>query len=111
LAWAGLAAAVDGATPDLIRRACGRASGPDREAALRDADPYGAAVVRGIALAVLLEERLLTRFGHAWTAERRAGALLAELWEADADETAESAAAALGLGRMEAAVLVDRCGP
>ncbi len=77
---------------------------------LRQGSSYetaGAAELRGAIFAVLLEESLMTRHGRSWFLDRDAGIRLAEMWEAEPDETAESMAGALSLGKMDADVLLE----
>lgn len=108
-AWASLAS-EGRATSDgrrLFARAAGRPPAPGAaEAAAhdgRDAD----ARLRGEALAVLLGERLMTRFGRAWFTLREAGAFLKDFWTAEPDESPRAMAAALGLGTMDSSPLLE----
>ena len=56
---------------------------------------------------MLLEERLRSRWGRAWFADRGAGRWLAEVWDAEALEGPEIVADSWGLGRMDAAPLIE----
>ena len=103
-AWSGLRTAArgfhsgdDGETPADERESFGT----------RSYETDGAAELRGAIFAVLLEESLMTRHGRTWFVDRDAGRRLAEMWEAEPDETAESMASALSLGKMSADVLLE----
>lgn len=112
-AWAYLLLAARGeagpseATAAIFRRATGRPATPDQVGRTWDLDPRGAEVLRGTVLGLLLEERLMTRFGKLWFLDRGAGRFLKELWESEPGETAESMAEALALGRIEPTPIVD----
>jgi hypothetical protein len=69
------------------------------------------AAVRGYILALAYEERLLTRFGRGWFFEREAGRMLRKWWESEPDLTAAEMASDLGVYRMEATPILDRCRP
>lgn len=109
LAWANLAArgASSSMWEPLQRRAAARPVAPgEGEAADRDAT-HPATRLRGIMFAVMLEERLLSRFGRAWFTARDAGAMLRDLWAAEPDENVVSMAASLGLGTMDSSPLLE----
>jgi hypothetical protein len=112
--WARLRTAACGASAsearEALERGCGSAVPPGAEAQAK-LETSGAAVVRGAILAALLEERLMTRHGRAWFLAREAGRMLHEIWEAEPDETADSVAHALSLGRMTMDVLVEAYRP
>ena len=103
-AWLAEAGAPAG---ESWRRATGRADPPDARllAARWDVDPLDR--LRGSSYAVLLEERLRSRWGRAWFADRGAGRWLAEVWDAEALEGPEIVADSWGLGRMDAAPLIE----
>lgn len=113
LAWTYLVLASEGVvgptgrTAKLFERATGRPATPDQVGRTWDLDPEGAAVLRGTVLGLLLEERLMTRFGKLWFMDRGAGRFLREFWEGERGETAESMAATLELGRIEPTPIVD----
>ena len=98
-------------TEETLERALGRPATPGEKAAVVDGDPRGAAVLRGTVFALLLEERLLTRFGRDWVRDRGARRMLHECWEAEPDENVESMAAALSLGTIEPTPILDGCRP
>ena len=113
LAWTYLVLASEGVvgptgrTAKLFERATGRPATPDQVRRTWDLDPRGAAVLRGTVLGLLLEERLMTRFGKHWFMDRGAGRFLREFWEGETGETAESMATTLELGRIEPTPIVD----
>jgi hypothetical protein len=92
-----------------------RASGRPTAAACRTPNPRApierSAPLRGTLLALHLEERLLSRFGYAFWEARGARRLLEEIGEAERGETAESVAAALGAGTMDASPILDAYRP
>ncbi len=95
----------------LLGRANGRPGTIWERRLATEGDPRGAAALRGTVLALLIEERLLSRFGWDWFRERGAGRWLQEMWEAEPDTTAESLADALDLGTIEATPMIDRYRP
>jgi len=103
--------AHDEATSHAFGRSIERASGgpatPAHRERVRDGDPAAAASLRGAILGLLLEERLLTRFGRAWFASTRARGWLTTMWEAEPDHTAEELAAAGELGAFEPTPVLD----
>jgi hypothetical protein len=115
LAAESITGAVDPPPPTRVEQLLAlvqdRAPTPRERAAALDADPAGASDLRGMVLALLLEERLLTRFGRRWFLDEAAWRQLRECWEAEPDETAESMAAALDLGRIEPTPVLDRFRP
>lgn len=94
-----------------LRRALARPGTPIERCRAMDCDPRGASELRGTALGLLIEERLLTRFGRGWVDEARAWDFLRDCWEAEPDETAESMAGALGVGTIEPTPVLDGCRP
>ena len=115
LAWAYLSLAVHRLRPsgaaEVLERATGRPVTPGQRAAVTEAGPSVTGLARGYVLALLYEERLLTRFGRNWFFERAAGRTLREWWEAEPDVTASEMASELGVDRMEATLILDRCRP
>jgi hypothetical protein len=112
--WALLRSEGCGASACEVREALERASGsavPPGAEAQGKLETWGASVVRGAILAALLEERLMTRHGRAWFLTREGGRMLHEIWEAEPDETADSVAQVLSLGRMTMDVLVEAFRP
>jgi hypothetical protein len=67
--------------------------------------------LRGVLLAVLLEERLLTRHGYRFWEAEAARTLLRDLWASEAQETPRSVASALALGTMDPSPLADAYRP
>ncbi len=116
-AWAYLCLAVGPGPPDrqaarrTLRRALAREAAPGELSAVWNADPEGAAELRGTMLGLLIEEKLLQRFGRRWFVERAAGRWIRDAWADDWDETAESLCAGLDVGTMEVAPVLDRCRP
>jgi hypothetical protein len=116
-AWAYLSLAVEDArsadprVDERWMRAVGRPALPDERVGVAETDPAASAELRGTALGLLIEERLRTRHGRRWFDERAAVRWLWELWEADADQTAEEMAAALDLGTIDPAPVLDACRP
>jgi len=108
-AWDALRAEND--APEAARlaslRAGGRPLAPgEAEVAERDEeDAWGR--LRGLIFGLLVEERLLSRFGWAWFTLPEAGSLLRELWASEPDGDAGSMASALGLGTMDSAPLLE----
>lgn len=100
--------------PEQIRRE-ERASGRPTSAAYRISSPRApverSAPLRGALLALHLEERLLSRFGYAFWEAPAGRAFLEETVEAERGETAESVAAALGAGTMDASPILDAYRP
>jgi hypothetical protein len=92
-------------------RAAGREPTPDEMLQSVDDDLRAADALRGWVLALLIEERQLTRHGRRWFAETAAIRWLRDAWFAEAHTTAEDVAEGLGLGRMEPTPLVERCRP
>jgi hypothetical protein len=90
-----------------IERASGGPVTPAHRARVRDRDPSPAATLRGTVLGLLLEERLRSRFGRGWFAAPRARSWLRSVWEAEPDHTAETMAAAAGLGEIEPTPVLD----
>lgn len=92
-----------------------RASGRPTSSAHRIADARApverSAPLRGTLLALHLEERLLSLFGYAFWEARGARRLLDEIGEGERGETAESVAAALGAGTMDASPILDAYRP
>jgi hypothetical protein len=122
LAWAYLQVAYDrsdhaGSAPDrrrieeTVERATQRPVSPAEVATARACTPAGSAVLRGTVLGILTEEHLQTRFGREWYLERRAVSCLREGWEAEPENTAESMAAAQGIGTIEPTPILDGCRP
>jgi len=122
LAWAYLQVAYDssrraGSAPDrrrieeTVEHATQRPASPAELATARSCTPTGAAVLRGTVLGILTEEYLRTRFGREWYLERRAVSCLREGWEAEPENTAESMAAARGIGTIEPTPILDGCRP
>jgi hypothetical protein len=115
--WARLSLSLDAepgrrdAVSEVARRATGRDSLPGDLAAGFDRDPRDASALRGVVLGVLLEERLLTRFGRQWFLDRAAARFLRECHLAEVGETAESMAGAWGLGTIEPTPVVDAFRP
>jgi len=107
----GSATVRDGEIGRAFQRAGGRPATLDQRIRLHAGDPVGAALLRGTVLALLLEERLLSRLGRGWYAVPAARGLLREFWEAEAEQTAESVASALGVGTIEPTPVLDRCRP
>jgi hypothetical protein len=103
--------AHDEATSPAFGRSVERASGgpvtPAHRDRVRDVDPAAAASLRGAILGLLLEERLLTRFGRAWFDSTRARGWLSTMWEAEPDHAAEELAAAAELGSFEPTPVLD----
>lgn len=94
-----------------LRRALGRPAAVDQLLVPFRCDPQGAAQLRGTVLALLLEERLLSRWGREWFSAGRAGRFLRECWEAEEEQTAESVANVLDLGTIEPTPILDGCRP
>ena len=95
----------------MARRTGGRPFSP-QEAEGADFDPgTGDAALTGRIFAALVEERLKTRFGHAWFARHDAGTYLRDLWAAEVEETPRRMAEALALGTMDSAPLIESCMP
>jgi hypothetical protein len=88
-----------------------RPANPLDASSARRGDPSGAGELRGMTLAALVEERLLTRHGSRWFLDRSAATALQEWWEAEPGETAESMAAASDVGTIEPTPLLDRYRP
>ncbi len=114
-AWTYLSLALKPADGAQADEALARASGlpptvADRLGA-RGRDPYGAAMLRGIVLGLLLEERLLTRHGRRWFETMAARRTLEDGWDAEVGETAESLADNMDLGTIEPTPILDRCQP
>lgn len=113
LAWARVdlagraTAGTDPVVHETLARAAGREPSTDLVIATWDAGCADAAVLRGAAFAVLLEERLRTRSGHLWFLDPRSPRFLREVWDAEGRESAESVADALDLGTMDALLLHD----
>ena len=105
------------------RAAWARAAGNERRASGRPETPGAGAwrfrregddsdaVLRGTTYAVLVEERVMTRWGRGWFFDRRAGAYLRDLWAGEAGESPESMAEACGLGTMDPSPLLERYRP
>jgi hypothetical protein len=116
-AWSYLYLALEAKIPapheadEVLLRATGRPPDPGRAARVLDRDRSGAAVLRGTVLALLVEERLLSRYGWSWFRERAAGLWLAGCLEGEAGETAESMSTASDLGTIEPTPILDRCRP
>jgi hypothetical protein len=96
---------------ETLERATGRPMPAGELSAAAEAGPGWADELRGTILGLLLEERLRTRHGRCWIAERRAAEFLGEVWEAEPHDTAESMAASLGVGTIEPTPLLDGCRP
>ncbi len=117
--WAYLDVAVSfpraAATEDEAWRRLERATGllptPDEIANRFEPPSEAGPALRGTAFALLLEERLLTRFGRRWFEQLAARRLLRELWDAEPHEAPEEMATALSLGTMDSAPLIERCRP
>lgn len=111
-AWAVLASED---APDrraaLLLRAGGRPLAPGEKDGLDHDERDPAARLAGISFAILLEERLRTRFGHAWFTRPEAGAYLRDLWAAEPDATPRVMAGDLALGTMDSAPLLEACQP
>jgi len=105
------ASPVDGEARRALRRALGRPAAVDELRDVLATDPRGAAGLRGTVLALLLEERLMSRWGRGWFLEPRAGTFLREVWEAETGQTAESVADGLDLGTIEPTPILDGCRP
>jgi hypothetical protein len=96
---------------ETFARAAGRPSSPGRETRAWSRDPAVCDRLRGTALGVLVEERMLSRYGNRWFCDRSAGRWLFEAWEAEPGETAESMAGSMSVGRIEPTPVFDRCRP
>jgi hypothetical protein len=96
---------------ERMARAAGRPPWPLALEPLWRGDPCGFDRLRGTVLGLLVEERLWTRFGTRWFADRGAARWLTEVWEAEPDATAESMAEQMSVGRMEPTPILDRCRP
>jgi hypothetical protein len=94
-----------------IRRAAGRPATALDAVWIREEDPVGAAILRGTVYALLLEERLMIRYGRDWFRSTAARDLLRECWEAEPGESAESMARALDLGTIEPTPIIEGCRP
>jgi hypothetical protein len=92
---------------ETLERAAGRPASLDLVARTWEADPGGASALRGASLAVLVEERLRTRWGNLWFLERGSRIFLREMTEAESAGTAECMATDLELGTMDASLLAD----
>jgi hypothetical protein len=107
--WGTLAA--DDRSPSEARavslRAGGRVLAPgEAERSERDeSDPW--ARLCGLMFGVLVEERLLSRFGRTWFSLPRAGSFLRDLWASETEGGARSMATAMGLGTMDSAPLFE----
>jgi hypothetical protein len=116
-AWSYLYLASSGGEPEptevdrVFRRCSGRPPDPGRRARVLERDLSGAAELRGTVLALLQEERLLSRFGRRWFLDRSAGTWLAGCWEAEAGETVENVSEQCDLGTIEPTPILDRCRP
>ena len=112
-AWAGEIGMVQMLPGDIIEY--GRDGDGDGHVQLKnsvaDALMSGAAMLRGTVYGLLLEERLMTRFGRGWFRSEAARDDLREIWDAEPGQTAESMAASLDLGTIDAAPMLDRCRP
>jgi len=95
----------------IALRAGTRRPGPgeEDEDAHDELDPV--ARLAGVSFALLLEERLLTRFGRAWFSRREAGSFLRDLWAAEPDDSPRGMAHNLALGTMDSAPLIEACRP
>lgn len=123
LGWAYLVEIMNGASEgrfsgienvsagETIRRATGRPATIRQLLEIAEGDPEGAAILRGTVLGLLVEERLLSRFGRDWVAAPAAHRWLRGLWEAEPEQTAESLALAADLGTIEPTPLLDGCRP
>ena len=94
-----------------LMRATGRPPSPARLLVLGSLPEEPTARLRGLLLAILLEERLLLRHGYLWWESRAARGLLVDLWAAESGETPRSVASALGLGTMDPSPLADAYRP
>lgn len=116
VAWARLDRALAGrsgrdAVDEVWWRAAGRPPTPTERALAGRAPLEAGDGLRGTVYGLLLEERLCTAHGRRWYRDRSAGKRLRELWDGEVEETAETLAAAAGLGRMEPTPVLDRCRP
>ncbi len=96
---------------ERLHNALGRSPTPDLRGLTLRLDLGGADELRGTVYALLLEERLLTRFGRRWFLDPAAVRLLREYWDAEAGSSIEEMANALDLGTIEPTPVLDGCRP
>ncbi|HEX6849996.1 MAG TPA: hypothetical protein VF139_01215 [Candidatus Polarisedimenticolaceae bacterium] len=115
LAWAAASVALERDPParaaDGFRRASGREPDPSIRAAAWDRDPLPAAAWLGAMWAVLLEERLRTRWGRRWSVARGASSWLHDVWLAEPDSTPDAMAREAQVGTMTADAVLEACRP
>ncbi len=96
---------------ERLENALGRSATPDLRSLTLRLDLGGADELRGTVYGLLLEERLLTRFGRRWFLDPAAVRLLREYWDAEDGHSAEEMANALDLGTIEPTPVLDGCRP
>lgn len=115
LAWAEASAALAADPPAELdarwRRASGEAPIPSARAAAWDRDPRAAAAWLGEVWALLLEERLRTRWGRAWFASPTAVSWLRDVWIAEPDADPDAMASQAGVGTMTGDAILEACRP
>ncbi len=94
-----------------LENALGRSATPDLRSLTLRLDLGGADELRGTVYGLLLEERLLTRFGRRWFMDPAAVRLLRECWDAEAGQSVAEMAKALDLGTIEPTPVLDGCRP
>jgi hypothetical protein len=115
VAWARASAALDADPPEeaprRLRRATGTEPDPSARAAAWDRDPAAAAAWIGTIWAVLLEERLRTRWGRTWFTARAAASWLRDVWLAEPDSTPDAMAREARVGTMTPDAVLEACRP
>jgi hypothetical protein len=115
LAWSEASGALESDPPsrasERYRRATGDEPAPSVRANAWDRDPVAAAAWIGEIWAVLLEERLRTRWGRRWFVARGASSWLRDLWLAEPDSTPDAMAREARVGTMTPDALLEACRP
>jgi hypothetical protein len=115
VAWALASAALEpdppSEAPERFRRATGAAPLPAIRAGAWDRDPAEAAAWLGEIWALLLEERLRTRWGRGWYVQAAAASWLRDVWIAEPDAEPDAMAAQAAVGTMTPDAVLEACRP
>ncbi|MDH3627500.1 MAG: hypothetical protein OEV00_11035 [Acidobacteriota bacterium] len=104
IAWA----YVSGERDEAWKRATGEDATIADRMTMDGIESPGLSLLRGMAYGLLLEERLLSRFGWGWYRSPAGIRWLKEIWDGERGQSAERMAADAGIGTIDGTPILDR---